>query len=364
MTRRVIGCMTGTSLDGLDVAVVEVSGHGLEMQARFIRAIDRPLGSGGERLRQLAEQVPMSAGQIAQLALDFAELHVAAIRDLLGGEQADLICIHGQTVFHAPPASWQFLNAAPIAAALRTPVVYDLRAADLAAGGQGAPITPLADYILFRDPHKRRAIVNLGGFCNITILPAAAAHGSSTHALSEIAGYDVCACNHILDAIARRALGRPFDADGAAASNGTLDSAAFEELFAILLSQRTSGRSLGTGDEISAWIERAVQKVSGTDLARTSCEAIASAVALAARDTDELIIAGGGAHNRAIIAALGKHAARPLRTTAQFGIPIEAREAVCFGILGALCQDRVPVTLSQVTQVPGPAPVAGVWIHP
>ena len=114
--------------------------------------------------------------------------------------RADLVVAHGQTVFHAPPASWQLLNAAPIARAVRAPVVFDLRQADLAAGGQGAPITPLADWIMLRahgPAAAGRAIVNLGGFCNVTILPSGAGPEG-------VRGMDVCPCNHLLDGVARR----------------------------------------------------------------------------------------------------------------------------------------------------------------
>src|SRR5690349_11659226 len=138
--RRVVGCMTGTSIDALDASLVEIDGHGLAMRAKPVRNLTRDLGDLAPRLRALAEQQPMTAGQIAAIARDFALLHASAILELLAGEKADLICVHGQTVFHQPPLSWQLMQPAPIAQAVGCPVVYDLRQADLAAGGQGAPI--------------------------------------------------------------------------------------------------------------------------------------------------------------------------------------------------------------------------------
>jgi anhydro-N-acetylmuramic acid kinase len=177
-TRRVVGCMTGTSLDGIDLALVEVTGTGLGMSARFARGLSAPLGPAADSLRALAAQEPMTAGQVARLSLQFAAAHAQALTDLLGGERSDLVCIHGQTVFHAPPASWQLLNPFPIARAASAPVVYDLRQADLAAGGQGAPITPIADFVLFRHAQESRAVVNLGGFCNVTLLPRRTRRGA------------------------------------------------------------------------------------------------------------------------------------------------------------------------------------------
>ena len=175
--RLAAGCMTGTSLDALDAALVSVAGHGLEMKATFLRGRTFPLGPLARRLRALAEQEPRRAGEIAVLARDFALFHLDALRRLCcekprGFRRPDLVCIHGQTVFHAPPVSWQLLNPAPIAYGLKTPVVYDLRAADLACGGQGAPLTPLADWVLYGSVAEPRVIVTLGGFCNLTRLPA------------------------------------------------------------------------------------------------------------------------------------------------------------------------------------------------
>ena len=173
MTRHVVGVMTGTSIDGMDVALVRVTGRGLDMRAELVRHISAPLGDLQPRLRAAADQQPMTAGEFAQLVWDFGVLHANVIERLLQAEKRkpDLICIHGQTVFHQPPISWQLVNPAPIAARFDCPVVSDLRQADLAHGGQGAPITPIADWILFRDSTRTRAIVNLGGFCNVTIVP-------------------------------------------------------------------------------------------------------------------------------------------------------------------------------------------------
>ena len=171
----IAGCMTGTSLDGLDAALVRVSGTDLSMRAEVVRAISRPLGRLARPLRRLAEQHPMTAGEVAVLSRDFALLHVKTLRELLGRERPALVSVHGQTVFHAPPVSWQLMNPAPIVEALDVPVVFDLRAADLARGGEGAPITPLADFVFFRSETRTRMVVNLGGFCNVTLLPRVAA---------------------------------------------------------------------------------------------------------------------------------------------------------------------------------------------
>jgi 1,6-anhydro-N-acetylmuramate kinase len=354
MIRRVVGCMTGTSIDGIDAALVEIDGTGLAMKPTFLRGVSRDLGPVRDPLRCLAEQQPMTAGDIAGAMHAFAHVHIDAIRDLLKGEACDLICVHGQTVFHRPPASWQLMQPAPIAREFGVPVVFDLRAMDLAAGGQGAPITPIADWVLFRSS-VNTAIVNLGGFCNITFLPAGCTP-------SEVRGMDVCPCNNLLDAIARRLMGMPFDADGARAASGTVHDEALEDLEGILASMR--GRSLGTGDETGEWISRWRAHVSPENLAATACEAIAARIGSATPESSELYLAGGGARHRTLASAIASAATATVKPAASQNIPGEYREAVCFAILGALCQDRIPITLPQVTNAPSPAPLSGAWIMP
>lgn len=358
MTQRLIaGCMTGTSLDALDAALVRVEGTGPSMHARFIRGATRPLGALAGPLRALAEQAPRSAGAIAALARELALLHAGTLRDLAGHDRVDLVAVHGQTVFHAPPVSWQLMNPAPIARALGAPVVFDLRAADLAAGGQGAPITPIADWVMFGRRGERTAVVNLGGFCNVTLLPA-------DDAPSAIRGRDVCPCNHLLDAIARELFGSVFDAGGERAASGVVHAVARDDLAARLRAATRAGRSLGTGDEDTAWLGRWRGAATPEALAATACDAIAGEIARAVDGADTLLIAGGGAKNRALSAAIARHARARVEPTDARGVPATYREAAAMAVLGALCQDRVPITLPSVTGVPDPAPVAGFWTYP
>ncbi|CAN5870106.1 anhydro-N-acetylmuramic acid kinase [soil metagenome] len=355
-TRRVVGCMTGTSLDALDLALLEISGRGLTLTARLLRTHSEPLAVLAPLLRACADQSPLPAATFAGAAALLARLHADAITTLLAGERADLICVHGQTIFHAPPLSWQLFSAPALAAAARTPVVFDLRAADLAAGGQGAPITPLADLILFGAPHPR-AVVNLGGFCNLTLLPAVTTRAA---ARPLIRGFDVCACNHILDAVARIALHAPFDEDGAAAQRGTPHAPTAATLAALLTRQSAAARSLGSGDELTAFIQTAAAALRPEDLAATAVDALARVITARIPPHTETILAGGGAKNRALTAVLARHLGATPRTTADFGIPIDMREAACMALLGALCHDRVPITLPAVTGAPREV-ISGCW---
>ncbi len=214
--RLVVGCMTGTSLDGLDCSLVMVNGNSVEtMQCNVMATISLPFPALLQKaLRDFSSQIPMTSKTISQIASDFTDFHIEGIKQLLTNKGdddliVDLIAVHGQTVYHCPPISWQLFTPARLVKEFNTKVVCDLRSMDLAYDGNGAPITPLADYILFRDKIglKSRAIVNLGGFINITFL-------SKPNTIDSISGKDVCACNQVLDLIARKRLNTNYDNDG------------------------------------------------------------------------------------------------------------------------------------------------------
>ncbi|MGI9015479.1 MAG: anhydro-N-acetylmuramic acid kinase [Phycisphaerales bacterium] len=361
--RLVVGTMTGTSIDGIDVALARIHGIGLEMRAELIRYASHSLGPLSFQLRNAAAQQPMTAGDFATLAFEFGRIHADCIDSIIEtGDPVDLIAIHGQTVFHDPPISWQLLNPAPIAQQFGCPVVSALRQADLAAGGQGAPITPLADWILFREALHSRVIVNLGGFCNVTILEA----GAGVETIRAIQGFDVCACNQVLNAVAMLALDMQYDEDGRAALEGTICEGLCTSLYETLVAQRESERSLGTGDESIDWVRAHLKKTKPNDLAASATMAVAMCIGdeLNRSQAAEAIVSGGSAHNVALMTALAKATDVPIRSSAELGVPESIREAFCMTILGALSADGVPITLTQVTGCSEPPPVAGVWSMP
>lgn len=364
--------MTGTSLDGLDAALVKLTGRGHRLIATLLRHIALPLGQLAAPLRRAAGQQPLVSERLARLALEFGHLHTEALNALLEHQdeeiKLDLIAVHGQTVFHEPPVSWQVVSPTPLAHASGCPVVYDLRQADLAAGGEGAPITPLADWIMLRDAERRRAIANLGGFCNVTTLPA----GKATRKpqidrhLKTIQGFDICACNQVLDAVARDALGKSYDKDGKIARAGTVNKGAAKLLFDLLNEQRHESRSLGTRDAALAWIDEEAGRLEPMDLAATAAATIGRCIGLALSDqpVDEVILSGGGARHGVLRDAIRHACDHPVRLSDELGMPVQVREAAAMAVLGALCADGVPITLPQVTGCNDPAPVAGTWIFP
>jgi 1,6-anhydro-N-acetylmuramate kinase len=365
-TRLVLGAMTGTSIDGIDLAVARIEGSGTSMRAAPVAFRSAPLGDLAPRLRAAAEQRPAPAGEFAALARDLGLLHAREASALLresGIAAVDLAAVHGQTVFHRPPVSWQLVNAHAVAEALGCDVVFDLRAHDLAAGGEGAPLTPLADWVLFR-AGLARAVVNLGGFANATVLPA---DDGRTHdaQVASIRGADLCPCNQLLDRAARATIGRDYDPDGATAAGGARDASAFAEL-AALLAPRPGARSLGTGDELFAWVDRHAPRMRAADLLATAADAVGAAVgaALAAHGAHEAILAGGGARHARLRGAIAAASGIPVRASGELGVPASGREALEWAVLGALAADGVEVGIPGVTRRPGHSQsLPGAWIR-
>lgn len=347
--------MTGTSLDGLDAVLVEAKGAGLDLRVRIVGRVGAGLGDLADGLRAAAGGTPMTARELSYLALELGELHARVVGDMLEdvGIKLAVCAIPGQTVMHAPPVSMQLINPWPVAQRLGCPILHDLRGADLAAGGQGAPITPIADWVLFRSEGEDRAIVNLGGFCNVTMLPA----GSGPEG---VRGFDVCACNQVLDACARRALGGAYDEDGRAGLAGTPEVDAVASLLGILRAQLSGDRSLGTGDECGAWVDR-YAALAGDDLMASAARAVGTVIGERVNDSGAPVLAGGGVRNAALVRAI-EGVAGPCRTTDAFDVGAQEREAACIAVLGLLALDGVVYTQGHITGRTERLVTEGTWI--
>jgi len=346
--RVIHGCMSGTSCDGIDVAAVAIEGHGWSMRPHFLAGTSLPYDDAMQglaaRVRSALRQEPMTAGHLAQLGHDLAHAHVQVLRALARTAAAPVaIAMHGQTLYHAPPVSLQLCAPWPVAEALGVPVLHDLRGADLAAGGQGAPLTPTSDFIMYAGAAPT-AVVNLGGFANATVLPPRGVDPSA------VRGFDICLCNQLLDELARTRLGQPCDWDGRAANSGKVDSAAKEDLMKFLSAQAGSGRSLGTADESVATASSMLAHLAPSDACATAVSAIAHTIVATLRDHSvrHLALAGGGVLNLALEGALREGLpGGPPPTAAEW--PAAYREAAAMAILGALALDGVAPGLPAVT---------------
>ncbi len=370
MTRLIAGCMTGTSLDGLDASLVEVSGHGLTMTAGLIGTVSRGLAGLADVLGPMAAGKPHAPLDYLCAARGLGELHADAVgelcRDYLPADrQLSMVSAHGQTIWHAPDegVSWQLFDAEPVARRLNVPVCYNLRQADLIAGGDGAPITPISDWVMFRHPQRDRLIVNLGGISNVTHLPA----GGS---LDQVRGADIGPCNLLIDGVVRRLCpDRPYDMDGQIAARGRIDLEVFDLIEQHPAIRSQTKRSLGREDFDDSWIdglvESLVSRLSIADIVASVVDGAARLIGMSPLAmADEVILAGGGARNPVLVDRVREAlAGKPVLLSDELGVPVEARESAGFAVLGAMCEDRIPISLPQITGSDGPG-VAGHWVFP
>lgn len=343
---RYVGLMSGTSLDGVDVAVVGFEGEA-ERPARTEALAYRVFPyETAFRARLRDACTTGSAAELCRLNFELGARFAAAIMETLDGAGADpsdiaAIGSHGQTVWHDPPvdtagSTLQIGESAVIAERTGIPVVADFRVRDMAAGGQGAPLTAYTDLLLFTDDERGRAIQNLGGMGNVTALPA----GTSR---AEPRAYDTGPGVVLLDAAVRRLTdGRElYDADGALAAAGTpIDEALAEWLddpFFQAPPPRSTGREHFSETRLDAWLIRHAGR-SAEDLVATLAELTARSIAISYQwidfEIDEVLLCGGGSRNpelrRRIASQLDP---TPVRGLESIGWDPEAREAIAFALL-------------------------------
>ena len=363
--------MTGTSLDGIDAALVEVTGAGLDMTARFAGMVHKPFGGLRDHLLAMAEGRAVRPVEIVRAARHLGRIHAEAVGELChhhlpDGARLDFVAAHGQTILHAPDEhlSWQLFDPWPIVHKVRAPVCYDLRQADLIAGGQGAPLTPIADWVLYRDPDRYRRVVNLGGVCNVTEVPP----GCDPEV---VRGEDIGPCNLLIDGVVRTFFpDLPYDRDGEIGSRGAGLGALYDAILDADFFRRPRPRSTGREDFDSAWVRNLVEWLDATphDAIASAVDAVARLVADSTPKPKaplELILGGGGAHNPLLVRMIRERSdgCHRVRTSDELGIPCEAREAIAFAVLGALSRDRVAISLPHVTGAARPG-LAGAWVYP
>src|SRR5688500_10045138 len=227
--RYIAGGMSGTSADGVDVAICAIDGRGYDMTARLVVHHHRPYNA--ELRRQIFAFRSGGAGSVSQdtlraladLGREISLTYAAAVNEALAAAHLEAknlaaVAAHGQTLFHDPPNTIQWLDPALLAAEVGCAVVSDFRRADLAAGGQGAPLVPFADFILFRDATKNRVLLNIGGIANVTYLPAGAT-------IDQVIAFDTGPGNCLSDQFIRNDTSgaMTFDAGGARALRGHVD---------------------------------------------------------------------------------------------------------------------------------------------
>jgi anhydro-N-acetylmuramic acid kinase len=351
--RYAVGLMVGTSLDGIDLCLVELSDPLEARPPRFVAGATFPFEiSDIELLRGLAEGRLASAATFAGCAFLLRGDHERALREFLRLQAIEIdaiayVAAHGVTVSHRPaeasPHSWQLLDAEGLAARVGCVVFSNFRAAEVALGGHGAPLAPVVDELLRRSDEADRAILNLGGIANITLLPAG--EGDA------IAG-DIGPANMPLDLLWRRAgAAGAHDAEGATASGGDASAALLRHLLAQPWLERPLPRSFGREEFGESW----VQELEAQDASLGLADRLATVVELELRATKvflervaprdwrrrpqrplELFVTGGGVHNRALMQSLARLAGVNLASIAALGEDPDYKEAYDFAVLGWL----------------------------
>jgi anhydro-N-acetylmuramic acid kinase len=336
---RIAGVMSGTSLDGIDVAVVEVSGK----RVATVGWQSTPYPKG---VRQAILGLD-SPRAISRWNFQLAELYARAVlRAVRRWGAVELIGCHGQTVYHEGGRhTLQIGEPAVLAERTGVPVVSNFRARDIAAGGQGAPLVPFVDYLLFRHPKRTRIALNIGGIANVTVIPAGAA-------AAQVTAFDTGPGNMVMDALARE-MGLPYDRGGRIAASGRVDRALLQDLLSDPYYRRRGPKSAGREQYGTEFVERL--KSSGLplrDLIATATVLTASAIAIGIRSAGpaDLIVSGGGAHNRQIMAHLSALLPQmAIATSADYGVDVDCKEAVAFAVLAHETWRRRPSNLPSAT---------------
>lgn len=368
----VAGIMSGTSADGIDVALVRIAPaksrpkltllahEGFAFPAALRRAILAAMNADA-----------ISTAELARLNWRLGIAYAEAVKATRERHKAklDLIGCHGQTLYHQARAemyagkrfacTWQAGEAAVIAQAVGVPVASNFRPADMAAGGEGAPLVPLLDYVLFADAKRGRVLQNIGGIANLTAIPAGAAADS-------VIGFDTGPGNMVIDALAQELFGKSFDRNGAIAARGSV----IESVLAAVLRNsyfrreppKTAGREQFGRAYVAEFLAECRRK------SKRAEDALATATALTAETIArgyerfarpllgeskvDYIVSGGGARNATLMAML-KTRLEPmgcrLATSEDFGLPAEAKEAAAFALLAWQTWHRLPGNVPAAT---------------
>jgi anhydro-N-acetylmuramic acid kinase len=343
---RAIGLMSGTSLDGVDAAWIETDGitvsrTGMAGTLHYEELLRVDL----RRLLDLAPAIAPADSFLLDVERRLTDDHALAV--LMAGQGADVIGFHGQTILHAPEQrrTWQIGDAALLAARCRTRVVHDFRGADVAAGGQGAPLAPLYHAALAAGLPKPLLIVNIGGVANITFLGRA----------GEILACDTGPGNGPLDDWVLRHTGQAFDKDGELAAAGLYRQDRLAMLLAHPYFALPAPKSL---DRLtfSALVAEATAGLGLEDGAATLAAFTVAAIAAAPIPEPPLrvLVCGGGRKNRNIMARLARAFSVPVDPVEAVGWDGDALEAQCFGFLAVRSLRGLPLSLPSTTGVPVP----------
>jgi anhydro-N-acetylmuramic acid kinase len=384
MSMIIAGVMSGTSADGINVALVQVSARARGLSHELLAHEEYPFPAPVRRaVLTMMNAELASVADLARLNFLLGELYAEAIGKTTRKHRVklDLVGCHGQTLYHQGVAerflgrklavTWQTGEGAVIAARLGIPVVSDFRPADMAAGGKGAPLVPFLDYFVYRDQRaeriaQNRIAQNIGGIANLTAIPARAS-------LDQIMAFDTGPGNMVIDAAMAELFGRHFDRGGKIAASGRVQDSITAKLLSAKFFRQKPPRTAGREEFGREYLSRFLQHCRGAakpDIVATATALTARSIADAVQrfvlprfntfsaarraqgNAPQIIVSGGGAKNPTLMTMLRNELAPlgiSLHFSDEFGLPAEAKEAVAFALLAHETWHRRPSNVPSAT---------------
>jgi anhydro-N-acetylmuramic acid kinase len=363
----VVGLMSGTSLDGVDAALVKIDGCGLQSKVELIEFVSIPFSTDVKKDIHDALSIDTSnSQQICSLNFQLGEIFADAVIAVCQKadfplEQLNLIGSHGQTIYHQPnrsgkfvPSTLQIGEPAVIAYQTKTTVVANFRTMDLAAGGQGAPLVPYTELILYGSSEKSRLLQNIGGIGNVTVLPKQAN-------IDDVYAFDTGPGNMMIDYLCQKFFAQPYDKGGEIGKRGRVNQALLEECMSIPFVLASPPKSTGRELFGASLVEKLVSNyshVSPEDFITTITRFTARSIAenyktfiFPKTDIDEVIVGGGGSYNDTLMTMLQEELTGYCRVYQQedFGYSSEAKEAIAFAILANETMNYLPSNVPTAT---------------
>lgn len=362
--------MSGTSCDGVDLTLTEISGAGVNTRVRTLFCFHKPYtGQQKTRLMAFVESQASSLKEISQVNFYLAEIWAEAVAELsekagISSGHIDLIASHGHTFFHQPRPELfidreirsTFQMGDPAVLAQRTGIltVGDFRLADMAMGGQGAPLVPYVDWLLFSKVKKNLLVLNIGGIANFTFIPA---NGRK----DDVQAFDTGPGNMLIDQLMQRLYEEPLDKSGAIAAGGNFSGKLFSYLekidhFPALAPPKSTGREQYGKAFIILLLRKALRwRIPEPDILHTVTRYTAHTIKQAAEKyiglpVEEMIVGGGGSHNRFLMQSLAREFRQTvIRKSGEAGIDEDFKEAICFAVLANELIRGNPASLPGVT---------------
>ncbi|MGB8028309.1 MAG: anhydro-N-acetylmuramic acid kinase [Terracidiphilus sp.] len=377
-TMTVAGIMSGTSADGIDVALVRIVPRKQRVKLTLLAHESFAFPSALRRaVLQAMNATTTSTAELARLHWRLGLAYADAVKATLERHSVklDLVGCHGQTLYHQPSAqvyagrrfacTWQLGEAAVIAAAAGVPVVSNFRPADMMAGGQGAPLVSLLDYALFADTKRGRVLQNIGGIANLTAIPAGAK-------LDEVIAFDTGPGNMVIDALAQKLFGKRFDPKGTFAARGKVLQPALRKALSnpyfTLKPPRTAGREQFGREYAAKFLADCRRNSKRPEDAMATATALTAETIVRSYKTFaypgmrgsgvDYIVAGGGARNGTLMAMLAERLeplGSKLAASEDFGLPVEAKEAMAFALLAWQTWHHLPGNVPSATGAKRPA---------